>query len=101
MVLELLLNQSKDSLKDTIHNLSDSEKTTLLTEIEAKKKSAEDEYIRLETMKAKLDEDEAAQMEKLKSLGIASYSDLDIEINKLETELEAEIAKYVEALKEE
>ena len=65
------------------------------------KQEAENEQIRLETMKAKLDEDEANQMEKLKSMGINSYEDLDIEINKLETEINSEIVKYAELLKGE
>ena len=65
-----------------------------IDEIEQKKQEAENEQIRLETMKTKLDEDEANQMEKLKSMGIHSYEDLDIEINKLETEINSEIVKY-------
>ena len=65
------------------------------------KQEAENEQIRLETMKAKLDEDEANQMEKLKSMGINSYEDLDVEINKLETEINSEIVKYAELLKGE
>ena len=105
MILENIVNQqltkSSEELKEYIHNLSDSDKTTLLSEIEAKKKSAEDEYIRLETMKTKLEEDENAQMERLKTMGINSYQDLDIEINKIEKELDEEIVKYAEALRGE
>ena len=85
MILENLINQVDK--KAYVDSLSDADKTTLLTEIEQKKQEAENEQIRLETMKAKLDEDEANQMEKLKSMGINSYEDLDVEINKLETEI--------------
>ena len=52
-------------------------------------------------MKSKLEEDEANQMKKLNTMGIASYEDLDTEINKLESELDKEILKYMEALKGE
>lgn len=99
MILENLINQVDK--KAYVDSLSDADKTTLLTEIEQKKQEAENEQIRLETMKAKLDEDEANQMEKLKSMGINSYEDLDIEINKLETEINSEIIKYAELLKGE
>ena len=99
MILENLINQVDK--KAYVDSLSDADKTTLLTEIEQKKQEAENEQIRLETMKAKLDEDEANQMEKLKSMGINSYEDLDIEINKLETEINSEIVKYAELLKGE
>lgn len=99
MILENLINQVDK--KAYVDSLSDTDKTTLLTEIEQKKQEAENEQIRLETMKAKLDEDEANQMEKLKSMGINSYEDLDIEINKLETEINSEIVKYAELLKGE
>lgn len=99
MILENLINQVDK--KAYVDSLSDADKTTLLTEIEQKKQEAENEQIRLETMKAKLDEDEANQMEKLKSMGINSYEDLDVEINKLETEINSEIVKYAELLKGE
>lgn len=99
MILDNLINQVDK--KAYVDSLSDVDKTTLLTEIEQKKQEAENEQIRLETMKAKLDEDEANQMEKLKSMGINSYEDLDIEINKLETEINSEIVKYAELLKGE
>lgn len=99
MILENLINQVDK--KAYVDSLSDADKTTLLTEIEQKKQEAENEQIRLETMKAKLDEDEANQMEKLKSMGINSYEDLDIEINKLEIEINSEIVKYAELLKGE
>ena len=99
MILENLINQVDK--KAYVDSLSDADKTTLLTEIEQKKQEAENEQIRLETMKSKLDEDEANQMEKLKSMGINSYEDLDIEINKLETEINSEIVKYAELLKGE
>lgn len=99
MILDNLINQVDK--KAYVDSLSDADKTTLLTEIEQKKQEAENEQIRLETMKAKLDEDEANQMEKLKSMGINSYEDLDIEINKLETEINSEIVKYAELLKGE
>ena len=99
MILENLINQVDK--KACVDSLSDADKTTLLTEIEQKKQEAENEQIRLETMKAKLDEDEANQMEKLKSMGINSYEDLDVEINKLETEINSEIVKYAELLKGE
>lgn len=99
MILDNLINQVDK--KAYVDSLSDADKTTLLTEIEQKKQEAENEQIRLETMKAKLDEDEANQMEKLKSMGINSYEDLDIEINKLEIEINSEIVKYAELLKGE
>ena len=99
MILDNLINQIDK--KAYVDSLSDADKTTLLTEIEQKKQEAENEQIRLETMKAKLDEDEANQMEKLKSMGINSYEDLDVEINKLETEINSEIVKYAELLKGE
>lgn len=101
MIIENLLAQPKENMKAFLEGLSDSDKTTLLTEIEAKKKAAEDEYIRLETMKNKLEEDEATQMNKLKELGIGSYSELEIEINKLEDSINEELVKYAEALKSE
>lgn len=101
MIIENLLAQPKEKMKEYVDNLLDSDKTTLLTEIEKKKKAAEDEFIRLETMKTKLEEDEKIQMDKLKELGINSYEELDTEINKLEDQLNTEIVKYVEALKEE
>ena len=101
MIIENLLAQPKENMKEYLNSLSDSDKTTLLNEIEAKKKSAEDEYIRLETMKNKLEEDEATQMNKLKELGISSYSDLETQINKLEDSINEEIIKYAEALKSE
>ena len=68
MILDNLINQVDK--KAYVDSLSDADKTTLLTEIEQKKQEAENEQIRLETMKAKLDEDEANQMEKLKSMGM-------------------------------
>ena len=94
MILDNLINQVDK--KAYVDSLSDADKTTLLTEIEQKKQEAENEQIRLETMKAKLDEDEANQMEKLKSMGINSYEYLDVEINKLETEFNSDIVKYSE-----
>lgn len=101
MIIENLLNQPKESLRTYVASLSDSDKTTLFTEIEQKRKEAEDEYIRVETMKTKLKEDEANQMEKLKAMGINSYEELDTEINKLEDTINDEIVKYIEALKGE
>ena len=101
MIIENLLAQPKEKMKEYVDNLLDSDKTTLLTEIEEKKKAAEDEFIRLETMKTKLEEDEKIQIDKLKELGINSYEELDTEINKLEDQLNTEIVKYAEALKEE
>lgn len=101
MIIENLLNQPKERLRTYVASLSDSDKTTLFTEIEQKRKEAEDEYIRVETMKTKLKEDEANQMEKLKAMGINSYEELDAEINKLEDTINDEIVKYVEALKGE
>lgn len=98
MLDELVKQENK---KEFLEKLSDADKATLLSEIEQNKKSAEDEKIRLETMKAKLEEDEASQMEKLKAMGISSYEDLDLEINKLENSINEEIIKYADALKEE
>ena len=101
MILEQLLAQPKENLKATVDALSDADKTTLLTEIEVNKKHAEDEHIRLETMKTKLEEDEAAQMEKLRAMNINTYQELEAEIMKLDTTINQEIVKYVEALKGE
>lgn len=101
MIIENLMTKPTDEIKSTIESLSDMEKATLFTEIENKKKDAEDEAIRIETMKKKLEEDEASQMEKLRALGIGTYEELDSEIEKLEDSINTEIAKYIEALKEE
>lgn len=101
MIIENLLAQPKENMKTYVDNLSSADKTTLLTEIDQKRKEAEDEYIRLETMKSKLEEDEKVQMEQLAQLGINSYQDLDSEINRLETTINEEIVKYAEILKGE
>jgi hypothetical protein len=99
MYLEELIE--KDNKKEYIESLTDSAKQVLLQEIQDKKKSAESEYIRLETMKTKLEEDEKEEMKKLAELGITSYENLDIEINKLENELNEEILKFSEILSKE
>ena len=101
MILEKLMAQPKETMKAFLESLSGTDKTVLLNEIEANKKAAEDEFIRLETMKTKLEEDETIQMDKLKELGINSYSELDTEIQRLEDELNAKILEYAEALKAE
>lgn len=99
MYLENLVNV--ENKKEFIEGLDDKAKQILLQEIQEKKKSAEDEYIRLETMKTKLEEDEKTEMKKLAELGIDSYENLDAEICKLENELNEEIIKVAEVLKNE
>lgn len=99
MILEDLIKQYDK--KAYLECLSDTDKTTLFTEIEKKKKSIEEEKIKLETMMTKLEEDEATQMEKLKAMGISNYNDLDLEIRKLEDSINNELIKYAESLKEE
>lgn len=99
MILEELIKQYDK--KTYLEGLSDTDKTTLFTEIEKKKKSIEEEKIKLETMMTKLEEDETTQMEKLKAMGISNYNDLDLEIRKLEDSINNELIKYAESLKEE
>lgn len=101
MFIENLKSKSKEEMIEYLNNLSDSDKTALFTEIEQNKKKAEEEYIRLETTKSKLDEDEKEVMDKIKAIGINSYEELESEIKKLEDIINSEIVKYVEALKEE
>ena len=84
MYLEKIV--AAEDKKGYLNTLNDSEKQTLIKEIQEKKKSSEDEYIRLETMK------------NLSELGISSYNDLDAEINKLESELDEEIIKFAGVL---
>ena len=99
MIIEELIKQYDK--KAYLEGLSDTDKTTLFTEIEKKKKSIEEEKIKLETMMTKLEEDETTQMEKLKAMGISNYNDLDLEIRKLEDSINNELIKYAESLKEE
>jgi len=99
MYIEKLINE--ENKKEFVEGLDDKAKQVLLQEIQEKKKSAEDEYIRLETVKNKLEEDEKTEMKKLAELGISSYEELDTEINKLEDELNQEIIKVAEVLKNE
>ena len=99
MILEELIKQYDK--KAYLEGLSDTDKTALFTEIEKKKKSIEEEKIKLETMMTKLEEDETTQMEKLKAMGISNYNDLDLEIRKLEDSINNELIKYAESLKEE
>ena len=101
MFIESIKNMPKIDRENYIHNLKDAEKATLLTEISEDKKKANDEKIRLETQKASLEEQLAEQTEQMKSLGVSSYEELDIEINKLEDELDKSILEYFNALSEE
>jgi len=99
MLLENLVN-AEDKSK-YIDSLSDVDKKTLLAEIDAKTKEAETEYMKQEVIKNQLEQDEKNIMEQLNSMGIASYEDLDIEINKLEKSLNEELVKYANAIQGE
>lgn len=100
-MLESLRNRTKEEVTSYIEGLSNQDKAALFAEIDNNTKAAQEEFIRLEATNKKLEEDEAAQMEKLKSMGINSYEELDREINRLETQINSEIVNYVEALKGE
>lgn len=99
MYLENLIKA--EDKKSYLASLTDSEKTTLFSEVEKKKKELEEEKIKLETTLARLNEDEAAQMEKLKAMGISNYNDLDLEIRKLEDSIDTELIKYAESIQGE
>ena len=99
MFLEkLITSEDKDKYIDS---LSDNDKKTLLTEIDAKTKEAESAYMKQEVIKSQLEQDEKNIMEQLNSMGIASYEALDIEINKLEKSLNDELVKYANAIQGE
>lgn len=100
MINDLLL-LDKETRKQKIDNMQDTEKQVLINEINEKTKSVEAELIRLETVKTKLEEDETNLMNSLKELGINSYEDLDKEILKLETDINNQLLDYTEALKGE
>ena len=99
MYLEVLLN--KEDKKTYVESLSSTEKQALLQEIKTKKKQAEEDSIRLEAMKSKLEEDEKAEMNKLKEQGISSYEELNSTIDKLESELNEEILNCAKVLSNE
>lgn len=99
MYLEVLLD--KEDKKAYVESLTSTEKQSLLQEIKDKKKQAEEDSIRLEAMKSKLEEDEKAEMNKLKELGISSYDELNSTIEKLESELNEEILNCAKVLKSE
>lgn len=96
MLLEKLLEV--EDRKQFVELLSDLDKQKLLQEIKDKKAEAEADSIRLEAMKTKLEEDEKEEMKKLSDLGIFSYEDLDVEINKLDKQLNDEILRCAEVL---
>ncbi len=99
MILENFVN-AEDKNK-YIEELSDNDKKTLLSEIDTKTKEAESAYMKQEVIKNQLEQDEKSLMEQLNSMGIASYNDLDIEINKLEKSLNEELVKYANAIQGE
>jgi len=96
MILEKLLET--ENRKQFVESLNDSDKQKLLQEIKDKKAEAEADFIRLEAMKTKLEEDEKEEMKKLSDLGIFSYNELDVEINKLDKQLNDEILRCAEVL---
>ncbi len=99
MILENFVN-AEDKNK-YIEELSDNDKKTLLSEIDTKTKEAESAYMKQEVIKNQLEQDEKSLMEQLNSMGIASYNDLDIEINKLEKSLNEELVKYANVIQGE
>ena len=99
MFLENLI--AAENKEEYINSLSDNDKKTLLAEIDTKTKEAESEYMKKEVLKNQLEQDEKNLMEQLNSMGIASYEDLDIEINKLEKSLNEELVKYANAIQGE
>lgn len=100
-MLEKLITMSKEEVEKYIDGLDDTSRQSLITEINEAKKKDEAEVIRLETMKTKLEEDEKEIMKELAEYGINSYENLDAEINRLTTEVNKDIGKYIEALKGE
>ncbi len=99
MLLENLI--AAEDKNKYVEGLSDTDKKTLLTEIDTKTKEAESAYMKQEVIKNQLEQDEKNIMEQLNSMGIASYNDLDIEINKLEKSLNDELIKYANAIQGE
>lgn len=97
MFIEKLIETN--DMENYLLNLTDDEKKILFSEIEEQKKSNEAEVIRLETMKKKLEEDRAIQLQELTNLNINSVSELQTEISKLDSEINSELIKYVEILK--
>lgn len=100
-MLEKLMMMTKEEMKINIDNLTDSDRLKLLSEIEEKRKSTEADIIRVEAQKTNLDNEEQEIMKELAQYGINDYQNLDVEINRLTTEINSEIQKYVEALKGE
>lgn len=97
MFIEKLIETN--DMENYLSNLTDDEKKILFSEIEEQKKSNEAEVIRLETMKKKLEEDRAIQLQELTNLNINSVAELQTEISKLDSEINSELKKYVEILK--
>ena len=54
-----------------------------------------------ELIKTQLEQEEKDLMKQLNSMGIASYEDLDLEIDKLEKNLNDELVKYANAIQGE
>lgn len=99
MILEKLTN-AEDKNK-FVEELSDEDKKTLLAEIDTNTKEAESAYMKQEILKDQLEKDEKSLMEQLNTMGIASYEDLEIEINKLEKSLNSELIKYANVIQGE
>ena len=99
MILEKLTN-AEDKNK-FVEKLSDEDKKTLLAEIDTNTKEAESAYMKQEILKDQLEKDEKNLMEQLNTMGIASYEDLEIEINKLEKSLNSELVKYANVIQGE
>lgn len=100
-MLEELMKLSNKEIDEKVTALSIEDKQSLINEINNKVKESETELIKLETLKSSLKESETELMKSLNELGINSYENLDIEINKLESEINKEIIEYTEAIKEE
>lgn len=99
MFLEkLIISENKNKF---VEELSDNDKKTLLTEIDTKTKETESAYMKQELIKTQLEQEEKNLMEQLNSMGIASYEDLDKEIDKLEKNLNDELVKYANAIQGE
>lgn len=99
MIIENLI--AAEDKNKFVEELSDNDKKTLLSEIDAKTKEAESAYMKQELIKTQLEQEEKNLMEQLNSMGIASYEDLDLEIDKLEKNLNDELVKYANAIQGE
>lgn len=100
-MLEELIKLDSKEVDEKVTVLSIEEKQSLINEINDSIKKSENELIRLETLKTSLEDSEKELMKSLNELGINSYENLDIEINKLEEEINKEIIEYTEAIKGE